>query len=225
MQQAPCSAVCSCTRADCSGVACSWQLQAVKAADHACAVKAVLSIHHLCVQLLGVGIVRNISRRCSCVRHLQTRQLYRICSLNHGWRCTRADPPSDPPPSPWAHFSPPQTLPVTLHLSCRYIHYVSKLPESQQAFEEQLAQFYAKHGAILTPPSILQIPLDCYIVFNAVAERGGYEGVSGTRHVELNTCICFTHLAVLVMCWPRLNVFHLMTGPLTAVVSRNVITS
>ena len=65
---------------------------------------------------------------------------------------------------------------------------MSKLPESHQAFEEQLAQFYAKHGAILTPPSILQIPLDCYLVFNAVAERGGYEGVSGTRYVELTTC-------------------------------------
>ena len=70
---------------------------------------------------------------------------------------------------------------------------MSKLPDSRQAFEEQLASFYGKHGAILTPPSILQIPLDCYIVFNAVAERGGYEGVSGTRHVELTTS---THVVV-----------------------------
>ena len=90
--------------------------------------------------------------------------------------------------------------PVIVHVTCRYIHYVSKLPDSRQAFEEQLAQFYGKHGAILTPPSILQIPLDCYTVFNAVAERGGYEGVSGTRYVELTTC--YTHLAGLVMQWP-----------------------
>ena len=92
---------------------------------------------------------------------------------------------------------------------CRYIHYVSKLPDSRQAFEEQLAQFYAKHGAILTPPSILQIPLDCYIVFNAVAERGGYEGVSGTRHVELTACTCQTHLATLVIQLAQPNVFIL----------------
>lgn len=64
---------------------------------------------------------------------------------------------------------------------CRHIHYVSKLPESREAFDEQLAEFYAKHGAVLSHPSILQIPLDLYTIFTAVAERGGYEGVSGTR--------------------------------------------
>lgn len=63
------------------------------------------------------------------------------------------------------------------------MHYVSKLPDSRQAFDDQLADFYAKHGAVLSAPSILQIPLDLYTVFNAVAERGGYEGVSGTRSV------------------------------------------
>ena len=76
---------------------------------------------------------------------------------------------------------------LTFSSRCRYIHYISKLPDSRQAFEEQLAQFYAKHGATLVPPSILQIPLDCYVVFNAVAERGGFEGVSATRYTELTT--------------------------------------
>ena len=76
---------------------------------------------------------------------------------------------------------------------------MSKLPDSRQVFEEQLALFYDKHGAILTPPSILQIPLDCYIIFNAVAERGGYEGVSGTRHVQLTACMSHSQLAALVM--------------------------
>lgn len=78
---------------------------------------------------------------------------------------------------------------IAVHLPCRYIHYVSKLPGSREAFEEQLAQFYGKHGATLVPPSILQIPLDCYVVFNAVAERGGFEGVSGTRYTELTTSV------------------------------------
>lgn len=71
--------------------------------------------------------------------------------------------------------------PLACH-SRRHVHYVSKLPSSRQAFEEQLAQFYSQHGAVLTPPSILHTPLDCYTVFNAVAERGGFEGVSGTRY-------------------------------------------
>lgn len=66
-------------------------------------------------------------------------------------------------------------------LWCRYTHYISKLPESRLAFDEQLAQFYSQHGATLSPPSILQTPLDCYTIFNAVAQRGGFEGVSGTR--------------------------------------------
>jgi len=66
-------------------------------------------------------------------------------------------------------------------LWCRYTHYISKLPDSRLAFDEQLAQFYAQHGATLSPPSILQTPLDCYTIFNAVAQRGGFEGVSGTR--------------------------------------------
>jgi hypothetical protein len=63
----------------------------------------------------------------------------------------------------------------------RYTHYISKLPDSRLAFDEQLAQFYGQHGATLSPPSILQTPLDCYTIFNAVAQRGGFEGVSGTR--------------------------------------------
>ncbi|DBA81296.1 TPA: hypothetical protein ACH3X2_14274 [Trebouxia sp. C0005] len=68
-----------------------------------------------------------------------------------------------------------------LGIEYRYTHYISKLPESRLAFDEQLAQFYSQHGATLSPPSILQTPLDCYTIFNAVAQRGGFEGVSGTR--------------------------------------------
>ena len=59
---------------------------------------------------------------------------------------------------------------------------MSKLPESREAFEEQLAEFYSKHGAVLSAPSIMQIPLDLHTIFKGVAERGGYEGVSGTRY-------------------------------------------
>ncbi len=70
---------------------------------------------------------------------------------------------------------------LLLLLWCRYTHYISKLPDSRLAFDEQLGQFYAQHGATLSPPSILQTPLDCYTIFNAVAQRGGFEGVSGTR--------------------------------------------
>ncbi|KAL0039615.1 hypothetical protein WJX77_003445 [Trebouxia sp. C0004] len=68
-----------------------------------------------------------------------------------------------------------------LGIEYRYTHYISKLSDSRHAFEEQLAQFYGQHGATLSPPSILQTPLDCYTIFNAVAQRGGFEGVSGTR--------------------------------------------
>lgn len=44
-----------------------------------------------------------------------------------------------------------------------------------------LADFYKVQEAILAPPSIAHVPLDCFFIFKAVAERGGYEGVSGTR--------------------------------------------
>lgn len=75
----------------------------------------------------------------------------------------------------------PAELGPDLGIDYRYTHYISKLPDSRLAFDEQLAQFYAQHGATLSPPSILQTPLDCYTIFNAVAQRGGFEGVSGTR--------------------------------------------
>ncbi|KAL3149349.1 hypothetical protein ABBQ32_002153 [Trebouxia sp. C0010 RCD-2024] len=68
-----------------------------------------------------------------------------------------------------------------LGIEYRHVHYVSKLPGSRRAFEKQLAQFYSQHGAVLSPVSILRVPLDCYTVFKAVAARGGFEGVSGTR--------------------------------------------
>ncbi len=64
---------------------------------------------------------------------------------------------------------------------CRYTHYISKLPDSRQAFDEQLAQFYAKHGAVLSPPTIQGALLDLLTVFNAVAQKGGFEAVSGLR--------------------------------------------
>ena len=88
--------------------------------------------------------------------------------------------------------------PAVVHLPCRHIHYVSKLPDSRQAFDKQLAQFYAEHGAILLPPTILHIPLDCYTVFCAVAERGGYEGVTGTRYLRPTRYTYHTNLAGLL---------------------------
>ena len=83
-----------------------------------------------------------------------------------------------------------------LWLCCRHTHYISKLPDSRQAFDEQLAQFYAKHGAVLSLPSIQHTPLDCYTIFNAVAQRGGFEGVSGTRsvfHGATAPSVCIRH--------------------------------
>ena len=79
------------------------------------------------------------------------------------------------------------------HSFCRHVHYVSKLPGSRQAFEEQLGQFYSQHGAVLSPPSILHVPLACYTIFNSVAERGGFEGVSGTRYMKLLALLCRDH--------------------------------
>lgn len=71
--------------------------------------------------------------------------------------------------------------------SCRHTHYVSKLPESREAFDKALAEFYEQHKATLAPPNIAHVPLDCFFLFNAVAQRGGYEGVSGTR-LALHAC-------------------------------------
>lgn len=68
-----------------------------------------------------------------------------------------------------------------LGIEYRYTHFVSKLPASRQAFDEQLGQFYSEHNAILSPPSIKGNTLDCYTIFNAVAQKGGYEAVSDTR--------------------------------------------
>lgn len=64
---------------------------------------------------------------------------------------------------------------------CRHTHYVSKVPDSEEGFNAALADFYNTHAAILAPPNIAHVPLDCYFIFKAVAERGGYEGVSGVR--------------------------------------------
>ena len=69
----------------------------------------------------------------------------------------------------------------SLFCYCRYTHYISKLPDSREAFDERLVQFYSQHGAVLAPPTIQQTPLDLYTIFNAVAQKGGYEAVSGTR--------------------------------------------
>ena len=70
-------------------------------------------------------------------------------------------------------------------LDCRYTHFVSKLPASRQAFDEQLRQFYSEHNAILSPPSIKGNILDCYTIFSAVAQKGGYEAVSDIRSGNL----------------------------------------
>ncbi|KAL3143597.1 hypothetical protein ABBQ38_002394 [Trebouxia sp. C0009 RCD-2024] len=96
-----------------------------------------------------------------------------------GAHWVKVKPPRVKPPS--KQYGVPAQPGPDLGIEYRHVHYVSKLPGSRQAFEEQLAQFYSERGAVLSPPSILHIPLDCYTVFNAVAERGGFEGVSGTR--------------------------------------------
>ena len=70
----------------------------------------------------------------------------------------------------------------------RHTHYVSKVPESREAFDKALAAFYEERQAILAPPNIAHVPLDCYFIFRSVAERGGYEGASGTRY---GVCLCF----------------------------------
>ena len=77
-------------------------------------------------------------------------------------------------------------------IMCRHTHYVSKVPDSREAFDKALADFYKEREAILAPPNIAHVPLDCFFIFRSVAERGGFEGASGTR------CV-FVH-AMLAMC-------------------------
>ncbi|KAL3133012.1 hypothetical protein ABBQ38_006921 [Trebouxia sp. C0009 RCD-2024] len=98
----------------------------------------------------------------------------------NGVHGVKVKPPRVKPPSR-QYGVPAQPRPDLEHIEYRHVHYVSKLPGSRHAFQKQLARFYSGHGAVLTPVSILHVPLDCYTVFKAVAARGGYEGVSGTR--------------------------------------------